>query len=658
MIELVGIEGSREYVAAEALYDAFLATWPDLLGTSREEEHVKVVAGVKLANANRTDVDVVVAGYFKPGRIFHPRKVLRDKDGNRIVGTPIAVQNLVAAVEVKDQGPKAVRFIGEKVEVYYSRGASNGWHSATDQNVEQAHALKDYFADRGGKSYVHRCLIMQGLDSVEVDTAIPSGFTLADFLTAVCAASPLGAWHGKYILASCSEGVAKGAVSSRLFEPLVPTSLDRKRMDRLLQKGSRVDQLLASNGQAFTCLRGHGGTGKTVTCLQAAWRAFHDQAQNTLVLTYNHALAADIRRLLALMGVSSGDEGGIKVQTAMSFFLSWLNRLGVTSPGQSSLQHYDDLCRTAVALIDGGAIGSADILEIKQGWPGQFDFDRVMVDEAQDSPAGEVALLKRLYMPEFITISDGLDQLVRGERADWFTGIAREKRLVLSEVRCLRMKRNLAVFAAELAERAGLNLDIAPNDKAGGGRVILVQGAWATQRELHDELARDAAVAHNEPVDSLFCVPSDAVCWQGGQAQSDIARALQSWGYDAWDGVNEGIRQDFPRSTRAFRVVNYHSCRGLEGWNVVLERLDAFWEERRKEKRERGITDAERDSMQSLEDLASREAWRWVFIALTRPLDTLVITLGDLSSPLSQEIIRVAESLPDIVDNRLPRVVG
>lgn len=658
MIELVGIEGSREHVAARALYDAFLAAWPDVASTPRDEEHVKVVAGVKLANANRTDVDVVVAGYLKPGRVFHPRKVLRDKEGKRIVGQAIAVQNLVVAVEVKDQGPKAVRFIGDKVEVYYSRGASKGWHSATDQNVEQAHALKDYFADRGGRPYVHRCLVMQGLDSVEVETAIASGFTLADFLTAVCAASPLGAWNGKYTLSSCSQDIARGAVASRLFEPLVPTSLDRKRMDRLLQKGGRVDQLLASNGQAFTCLRGHGGTGKTVTCLQAAWRAFHDHAERTLVITYNHALAADIRRILALMGVPSGDEGGIKVQTAMSFFFGWLNRLGVTEPGQDSLEQYDELCRAAVALIDGGAIGADDILKIKQDWPAQFDFDRVMIDEAQDSPAGEVALLKRLYAPESIVISDGLDQLVRGERADWFAGITRDKRLVLSEVRCLRMKRNLAVFGAELADCVGLNLDIAPNDKAGGGRVIVVEGAWSAQRALHDELARDAADANNEPIDSLFCVPSDAVSWKGGHAQSDIARALDSWGYEAWDGVDESVRQDFPRSTNQFRVVNYHSCRGLEGWNVVLERLDAFWEERRNDKLERGLSDAERDSMQSLEDLASREAWRWVFIALTRPLDTLVITLGDLSSPLSREIVRVAEALPDIVDNRLRRVIG
>lgn len=653
MIELIGIAGSREYVAAQAIHDAFLATWPDLATSLREEEHVKVVADVKLANTNRTDLDVVVAGYFKPGRVFHPRRVLRDTDGKRIVGSPILVKNIVAVIEVKDQGAKAVRYVGENIEVYYGRGAKKGWHSATKQNEDQTYALKTYLSEQGGNLYVHRCVLMQGLDAVEVETAIPSGFTLSDFLTAVCAASPVSAWNGKYALSSGSQDIVRSATVSRLFKPLVPSSLDRQRMDRLLQKGPRVDQVLGSRGQAFTCLRGHGGTGKTVTCLQAAWRAFHENAERTLVLTYNHALAADIRRLLALMGVPSGDEGGIKVQTAMSFFFGWLNRLGLTSPGEDSLEDYDDLCRQAVQWIDGGALGPNDIEQIKLSHGEQFDFDRVIVDEAQDSPAGEVALLKRLYAPENIVISDGLDQLVRGERADWLAGIPKDKRIVLNEVRCLRMKRNLAVFSSELAERAGLNLDIVPNDKAGGGRVILIEGDWAKQRDLHDELVRDATEAHNEAVDSLFCVPSDAVSRENGLTRSDIARALESWGHEAWDGVDVRARHDFPRSTSEFRVVNYHSCRGLEGWNVVLERLDAFWEERRKDKLDRGLTEAEKSAMQSLDDLASREAWRWVFIALTRPIDTLVITLGDLRNPLSREIVRVAEALPDIVDNRL-----
>ena len=41
-----------------------------------------------------------------------------------------------------------------------------------------------------------------------------------------------------------------------------------------------------------------------------------------MVLTYNIALAADIQRILALMGIpSDGEAGGITVRTVMSFML-------------------------------------------------------------------------------------------------------------------------------------------------------------------------------------------------------------------------------------------------------------------------------------------------------------------------------------------------
>lgn len=652
MIELIGLEGTREFAAAKSLYDAFIAHWPDLLETPSEDEHVKIASDVKIANAKRTDIDVVVAGFFKRGRTIFPKKVLRDSEGKRLTGNPISVQNVLCTVEVKDQGPRAVRIVGDKVEVHYSRGSSKGWHNATGQNVDQAHVIKDYFADLGANTYVHRCLIMQGLDEIDVDTAVAAGFTATDFFTAVCAASPPRAWKGNYSISSCRADDAKMMLSARIFEQLVPSSLDRLRMDRLLRKGPRVDQIVASAGEKFTSIRGHGGTGKTVTCLQAAWRAYKENADRTLVLTYNHSLAADIRRLLALMGVPSGEEGGIKVQTTMSFFYSWLSQLGVSSPHQDGFEDYRHLCAEALELIDGGALSRDDTSSIKARNPAQFEFDRIVVDEAQDSPTEEVALLKALYPLENIVISDGLDQLVRGERAHWLAGIPKDRRLILNVIRCLRMKRNLAVFASDLADNIGLNLDIIPNDQAGGGRVIIVQGPWSAHRDLHEELSEQAREAKNEPVDSLFCVPSDSVVTVGDESHADLAKALEEWGLEVWDGTDGDERHDFPRSTNQHRVVNYHSCRGLEGWNVILERLDKFWAEKLEEKFRKGPSATEADSMMSNEQLASREAWRWVFIALTRPIDTLVITLDDLSSPLAKEILSVADSLGDIVDNR------
>jgi hypothetical protein len=352
------------------------------------------------------------------------------------------------------------------------------------------------------------------------------------------------------------------------------------------------------------------------------------------------------------MGIPSGEEGGIKVQTALSFVYSWLARLGATDAETDCYDEYVGACGEAVKLLDGGALTALDIDAIKRSEPEKFDYDRVMVDEAQDSPRPEVNLVKRLYDPAAIVIADGLDQLVRGERADWLAGIARDDRLVLSLVQCLRMKRNLAVFLIALAERVGLDLDIVPNERAGGGRVVIASGSWSTQRALHDELAAYAAEAKNEPVDSLFCVPDEAIS-RGRPKRSDVAAALESWGEASWDGVDGGNRRDFPRSTGEYRIVNYKSCRGLEGWNVVLEDLDVFWKERFRRKMEAGLSAVESEQLHDLDELARVEAWRWCFIALTRPIDTLVITLADPASTLGRAVLAVAENFPDVVESRL-----
>ena len=61
------------------------------------------------------------AQIFQPPRKFIPKKALTDTDDQRVINRPISVQSLVVAVEVKDHAASSVRFVGDDIEVKYSR---------------------------------------------------------------------------------------------------------------------------------------------------------------------------------------------------------------------------------------------------------------------------------------------------------------------------------------------------------------------------------------------------------------------------------------------------------------------------------------------------------------------------------------------------------
>ena len=87
---------------------------------------------------------------------------------------------------------------------------------------------------------------------------------------------------------------------------------------------------------------------------------------------------------------------------------------------------------------------------------------------------GEADVLMRLYGEEKVSLADGMSQLIRGSRTNWKPTISDN----LPEVKkafheCLRMKKNLGIFANAVAERADLNWSIQPNSQAAGGRVII-----------------------------------------------------------------------------------------------------------------------------------------------------------------------------------------
>jgi len=650
MIEIVGHPGSAEYDAAISIKQALSKLWPGIEESPPEVDTIRIAANVKLSGFKVSDVDVVVVGRLKSGRFFVPNRVVKDHEGNVVKGK-VEVQSFAVAIEEKSHDPNGVQVSGDTVSVRYNNRGRPEWKNATDQNIDQVHAIKSYLANTGAPSaWVYRLLVMSGLDKVRSAGTLSRGFSGRDFFTALASVNGLRRLGQGYRVNSFKDNEASRALNATIFSETIPTGLDRKRMDRIAARTELADRLASELGSKRLHLRGHGGTGKTVLLLQAAVRAYEEYDKRTLVLTYNHALAADIQRLLALMGIPSAHEGGgIEVRTVMSFTCAWMSKLGVLADEEElSEERYRAICREALEYVASGAIEKTEIDRLKSDHWVEFEFDAILVDEAQDWPQAEADLLCRSFGADTISIADGREQYVRGKPTNWKRGAAEPRDLELVPLkRALRMKSNLSRFANQVAETAGLRWSIEDNDKAGGGHVIIANHPYSELQDVWARVFQSAAERGNKKVDLLHCVPPSAVV-EDEMPRSVLARAFEEAGEKVWDGVSPFVRRDFPRSAECLRVVQYQSCRGLEGWVTVLDGLDEFWELKRSEY----LRESSSGGMgsRSQEEVAEEYAWRWVMIALTRPIDTLVVTLRNPTSLLGRGLAVVARRHVDFVE--------
>lgn len=658
MIELIGQSGTAEFSAAQQLAEAFEKQWPGIQTSNPDEDLIKIAASVKLSGYKVSDIDIVVAARLSSGRYIAPKTMFLDTKGRKVAGGKIAVRSFVVALEVKGHPPSGVQAEAGGISVRYK----DGWKSATEQNERQRYALLNYLQDLiSAKPWTYRCVFMRGLPALPRQRgrpvpnagAIASDFNTTSFLLAMASVNGVREAGGSYDISSAQRETMDAVLGAPIFKQVAPSALDRRRMDRIAARPQLAKAIAGQLGKQRVHLRGKGGTGKTVLLLQAAHIAYEDHDQRSLVLTYNHALAADIQRLLCLMGVpSSGDGGGIEVRTVMSFMYTWFEALGI-GPEQveAGYEGYERLCSEALELLHAGAITEDDLRQARQVVGGQFDYDTVLVDEAQDWPQAEAALLCALYGGQAVSITDGVDQLVRGSPTDWKTSIGGKKAPAFHSFQeCLRMKSNLAIFANAVAARAGLNWQVEPSNEGAGGRILLLRGPYANHDDVQQLLLASACEAGNSAIDFLHCVPPSGVAMRGNQRSSELGRVFASRGFDVWDGVDPVVRRDYPRSASEHRIVQYESCRGLEGWTTVLDGVDEFWE-RKREEAIKAFDTGFGERVADAELLATQVAWRWVLIALTRPIDTLVITLSGKENELSKAIKAVAKDFPDIVED-------
>lgn len=278
-----------------------------------------------------------------------------------------------------------------------------------------------------------------------------------------------------------------------------------------------------------------------------------------------------------------------------------------------------------------------------------FSWDIILVDEGQDWPSNEIEILRTIYAPEQIVVADGVDQYVRESVADWDVGLPREKKGPRRLTRCLRMKANLAHFVGDCANELGLkDWDLEPNPEANGGRVIIVEGDMVHNTKVFEQVRLEAAALGNHPIDLLACVPPSLVAQEENYAYSLPGSALVACGQRIWDATSIDVRANYPTDRDALRIVQYDSCRGLEGWSVINYAFDDLYDYKYRQWLEAEIDTEGR--FETNEELANAFASQWIMIPLTRAMDTLVINVSLRDSLLKDVLRNVRERRTDFVD--------
>jgi len=658
MIQLLGSQEGREAQAARDLRDILVASWPWVEKEKRVA--ISLVAGVKCHGQKRRDLDIVLLATFVDPVRFTPFLDISWGSGPPFRPKEAFLDSLCVTIEVKEQDASGVRFTGAgRVDVRYIRSGGEIWSSATDQSEEQKYSLKNYLEHNGlSAPHISNLIWLKNVPNKQLPARphnmLGSNSTWELFLNVLFQLDRTKTSANEWMLS------ARRASASRSFQTVVelltrtlqPTGLDRIRMDRITQAALR-DDWVETTGERQLVLRGRGGSGKTMLLLQLAWRLYETLGRRILLLTYNRALAADLRRMLSLLGVPDDvGERHIQIQTAYAFFFAVLKGVGLVSGSEDDfLERYEALKGEALALFRSGALTADDVAKLRVAKRQAFDWDYIFIDEGQDWPENERDLLRFFWPSERFVIADGVDQLVRGVECDWQAGLPSGKSRTVFLSTCLRMKASLAEFCNAVAKALGLvSWKVGVHAEAPGGRVVIVEGDYFAKRSLHEDLLADAAAAGNQPIDLLGCVPPNLVVRDADNrpVRSVPAERLRNWGREVWDGVLADIRTGYPVAPTEFRVLQYESSRGLEGWTVCLWGLDDFFEYKLAEWRLGASTPAEDTDLQ-----ANLFAARWVTIPITRAIDTLVIQISTKPSQFRAALRQVADSCQDFVEWRV-----
>lgn len=619
-----------------------LASYPEAKGI------IYIMTSIRIFGQKRNDIDMLVMGFIDNLTL----KNVNTK--NYDVVKELDIRSFICNIELKSHSASSITREGtDYIVSYYGIP-----HNASQQCNEAKFSLVNHLYNQLCiKTFICDILWLNGLSKTDlsdmrgsvIDNALHRGFKFRDMVNVILQqADVMKIDSNHFCLDSFSEGKYKSIVDLFTAERK-PQGLTKQKFELLSQKNTDVEKLLTDVGNKLTIVTGRAGTGKTVQLLQLAFLLANEDYDNRcLILTYNNALVSDIKRLIDYTPMPSKVDGRtVSIKTIHSFFISLMKEVGVDVKTLNPLKKtFDTEYNQALSQLYEFVVVTCqkeDVEALKDMAENSIDWDYILIDEAQDFSDIEKQILFKVYGANRLVVADGVDQFMRvGNHQIWERGV--EKSLVRKPKTMeleRRQKANLVSFVNAFARLANLGWKVKPNDELPGGEIKIYSNF---KKKTFKELKANCEKNKCENYDILILEPPTQVIRDNNGKRFAKAEAYNKAGIPIYDGINDNNRTVYPTKDEC-RVYQYDSCRGLEGWCVVCADFDELIQYKL------DTYKANEDELCFDPEVAKkRSVLLWALMPLTRPIDTLVITLNNANSEIGQMLKQLADIYPDFIE--------
>lgn len=688
-IKIKGQSDTDEYKAGQELKALFETSIPKEI-----DGEIIIVSNVTLFGQEIKDVDLVVFG--KIGQGFKRKLKFRPIHEEDYIEKNVYFSNFCFTIELKKHSLSDIQ-IGAMNNILVTYNGKK--HDVTYQSERQKYSLHRYLKniDEVKKDvFVTNFIWLKNVTAKELlqltnkkeHNILPKNFVIDWLLMLLLSQSKpfehtqsgnpywgFQSWKTNEIefknlelafelFASIKKNV--GSISRSHFE----------RMSKKILKDQKFAEAILDNsdkGGKFVIIQGKAGTGKTVKLLNIACDLCLNYGYRCLILTYNFTLVADIRRTLTLAHIPDGvGRESVRIMTLFKFFIDLFEGFGIYTgkdvlDDKEFFDNYESYCKTLAEFIKENKKPNVEIEEIMKQNHQLVNWDYIMIDEAQDWNPFEVEILYSIFGASKIVISQAPDQKVRpSNNPKWVKPQWRIDRefVQTNEKKSFRQKANLVKFVNQFADKFNLAWELEPNEEFVGGKVLITTNYNA---ELHKDLYSDCLKNGNKAYEMLFLVAPSKIS-SDGEKEITFKRNVQDENFitktikqrhcrlvdefdgiiDFWDGTNKELRRDYPVKVDQHRLIQYESCRGLEGWTVVCIEIDELVKYLSNKYKE----DAESNelALESFEEKKNRYIYMWSLIPLTRAIDTLIITIKDKNSDIAKKLFEIYNENKEFVE--------